>query len=132
MVAACTTAVMGLEGFDTSVVEIGGETLNVAIAETLDQRSQGLMGLESLPDGIDGMLFVYDTPGPRSFHMKNTFIPLDVWWFDGEGFLIGSGRMEPCLNDPCVDYRSPGPAAWVLESPVDEFLFAQGDRLSTG
>ena len=48
---------------------------HVEIMDTADERAQGLMFRESLPK-FSGMLFVYDTPQPVAFWMKNTLSTL--------------------------------------------------------
>ena len=90
------------------------------------------MGLEELPDGMDGMLFWYPSPRGASFTMRDTLIPLDIWWFDDDGVLIGSDEMEPCPETPCESYPSPGSISWALETEQGRFDFTLGDRLSTG
>ena len=90
------------------------------------------MEVEELPERLDGMLFVYDTPRSVSYHMQNTPMPLDIWWFDLNGVLIGSAEMEPCFIESCTNYRSPGPVMWVLETPRHVYEFEHEDQLSTG
>lgn len=108
-----------------------GETrLDVWVADESDERRQGLMGVEELPAGIDGMLFVFETPRPAGFHMRNTLIELDIWWFDGDMALVSTTEMEPCTAEPCTSYQSPGEIQWVLETPRGEIDLEPGDRLS--
>ena len=49
-------------------------------AETLEQRQQGLMYRQFLPEN-HGMLFLYEQERMLSFWMKNTFISLDIIYF---------------------------------------------------
>jgi len=87
------------------------------------------MGVESLPRGIDGMLFSYSSARPAAYHMLETTIPLDIWWFDDQGRLVGSAEMTPCPAEPCAVYGSPGPVSWVLETPLGGFDLEVGDLL---
>ena len=111
---------------------MGAESLTTWTASTPTERKQGLRGVESLPDHIDGMLFVYEAPVSASYGMLDTVIPLDIWWFDGDGILIGNAEMDPCPAAPCASYGAPGPVRWVLETEAGRFDFALGSGLSSG
>jgi len=128
-VVACAAPTPTLGDFGTTQIEVGEQRLTVAVAETSSQRSQGLRGVGALPEGIDGMLFAYGEPATATFGMRDTLIPLEIWWFDGEGRLLGSTDMEPCSATPCTGYASPGEIAWALETPSGELHFAPGDTL---
>jgi len=104
--------------------------LSVAIADEPEEKGRGLREVEDL-GRLDGMLFVYDTEAQATFGMLNTPMPLDIWWFDSEGVLIGTSEMEPCPFEPCVSFGSPGPVRWVLETPRGDFEFEMGSMLST-
>lgn len=125
-----TTVVDGLQ-FDTAEVAVGANELRVWVADNPTERSQGLRRVEELPAEIDGMLFVWETPTPAVFGMKDTLIPLDVWFFDEEGALTGTHAMTPCNDEPCVTYPTPGPVRWALETPLGVVELGEGDRLST-
>lgn len=125
-----TTTLPVLEGFETAVITVDGQQLTVAIAESGDQRDQGLQGVDSLPPGLEGMLFVFDEPTETSFHMRTVGLPLDIWWFDASGRLIGSNLMETCPDGDCPSYPTPGPVVWALETPAGDVVLEPGAALS--
>lgn len=125
---ACS-GVTTVEGvFPVQTVTVGGRDLEVAMASSAEQRSQGLRGVEEL-EGYEGMVFVFDPARAATFEMRDTLIPLDIWWFDAEGTLIGSTEMQPCAEALCVGYGSPGAIGWALETPLGEQEFSVGDVL---
>lgn len=97
------------------VVLPSGAVYKVEIARTPEEQVQGLMFRESLPDRT-GMLFLFADAAPHRFWMKNTMIPLDMIWMDGDGrVLFVSANTPPCKADPCPNYGPDVPAASVLE-----------------
>jgi len=66
-------------GFKT--VLINGTKIHVEIATTSQDKEKGLCCRDSLPEN-QGMLFVYEKPGSYRFWMKDTKIPLDMYWLN--------------------------------------------------
>lgn len=96
-------------------VVLKGERFKVELALTSEEQALGLMFRDSLPEDR-GMLFIFPGEARRSFWMKNTRIPLDIFYFDQDLALVSvSESARPCRTAQCPNYPSKGPAKYVLE-----------------
>jgi uncharacterized membrane protein (UPF0127 family) len=105
-----------------------GPVVKAEIARTGDERSKGLMGRKSLPDG-EGMLFVFERDQILSFWMKNTLIPLSIAFISHEGRILEIHDMKP---QDLTSIQSNRSARCALEVPQGWFSRAGigvGDRL---
>lgn len=80
--AACTVPV-------TVIGTQGTITVTAEVMQSAEARAQGLMyRTELAPD--HGMLFLYPTPRAAAFWMKNTYISLDIMFFDRSKQLLAN------------------------------------------
>ena len=105
-------------GLPTETLSIGkNNTLTVEIADSDASRAKGLMMRTFLPQG-QGMLFVWPEEAPRTMWMKDTFIPLDIIFMDGQGKIVGiATQAVPHDLSPLGTDR---PARYVLEVPAGD------------
>ncbi len=87
-------------------------TFQVDLAVTPAQRSRGLMFRKTMAED-EGMLFLFDREAPRSFWMKNTYLPLDIIFLDRRGVIVSITANAQPLNETVIP--SGVPAAGVLE-----------------
>ncbi len=91
---------------------LGCPVFQIYLADTPSQRARGLMFVRQLPADW-GMLFLYDRPRTISMYMKNTFIPLDMVFIDGQGVVVDVvANTEP---GSLASITPTGPAVAVLE-----------------
>ena len=94
-----------------SWVIFGADTVLAEVAATPDERAEGLMYRDDVPDGT-GMLFVFTDSRPRSFWMANTYVALDIAYMDPSYRIVDIIAMEPLITD---SYPSSAPAMFGLE-----------------
>jgi uncharacterized protein len=109
--------------------ENGVIELDVEVADTLEKRTKGLMFRENLEGG---MLFIMKEPQQLSFWMKNTHIPLDIFFIDENNIITQIEQMQPCTESPCPMYSSKKPVLYALETNVnfaEEYNIKPGDSV---
>lgn len=90
---------------------------------------QGLMWRREM-DANQGMLFLMGDEQPRSFWMKNTYIPLDIIFANSDKEIVSIQRNTTPLSEDQV--LSEQPAMYVLEvnaGIADKFKLQEGDKL---
>jgi uncharacterized membrane protein (UPF0127 family) len=92
-------------------VIFGADTVLAEVAATAEERQEGLMYRDEVPDGT-GMLFVFPDNQIRSFWMANTYIPLDIAYLDPSFRVVDIVAMEPLITE---SYVSRAPAMYGLE-----------------
>lgn len=99
------------------ILQVGPARVTVEVARTMEEWKQGLAGRETLPEDA-GMLFLFPAPEPRVFWMKDTSIPLDIFWIRS-GRVAGltpNARPEPGVpEDRLTRYPPAGAVDQVLE-----------------
>lgn len=137
LLAACaSTPARGTDLFPSlpqAEVEIatasGSHRFRVWIAADDRSRTRGLMFVRELP-ADRGMLFLFPTPQPATFWMKNTYVPLDLVFIDPTGRVLNIGRDARPLS--VAPIQSEGPVIAVLEvqaGTAARIDLASGDRV---
>jgi uncharacterized protein len=136
--ASCGSSDAGRSADDTATLQIrtdgGVRSLDVQVADTTQERADGLMGRETLSP-YDGMAFVWTEPVHGSFWMKDTLIPLSIAFWDQEGRIVSIMDMEPCRQDPCPTYGPDTPfvgAVEVVKGGLERRGVAVGDTVDLG
>ena len=117
------------KGLPLVELTIGKAKLKAEVAADNNTRTVGLMNRFSLqPD--HGMLFVFAQSQPLAFWMKNTYVPLDMVFFDAKGRILRIHEHAVPLSEAIID--SGVEVAGVLEILAGEARrrgMQVGDRL---
>lgn len=122
IILGCQQNTFDISQYETTTTQINQTEIQLAIADTLEFQAQGFMNVTKIPEN-EGMLFVYESPAPRSFWMKNTLLPLDIIFLNQNKEIINiHHNTPPCKEiDPeqtsCPSYLSSGPSQFIIELP---------------
>jgi len=139
--AMLTLAVVGLMAAggvsvaaERTTIEIASRTgvhlFSVEFVDNDKDRAQGLMYRKSLPEG-QGMLFDFGREQDVAMWMKNTYIPLDMIFIQGDGRILRIAENTTPLSERII--ASGGPVRAVLEvigGTAQKLGIAPGDRVA--
>lgn len=99
-----------------SFLNVNGDTLatiEVAIADSDKERSQGLMDVRNLPSD-KGMLFIFEENQARSFWMANTPLSLDIIFINEDFEIVRIHKSAQPYSEK--SFSSEKPARYVIET----------------
>ena len=90
-----------------------GARLNLEVARSEAATREGLM-FRTQMDENNGMIFIFESEGPRTFWMKNTKLSLDIIYLDSEYEIV---RIYNNTKSDQIEERYPsiGPAQYAIE-----------------
>lgn len=104
--------------------------IDIQLAQTDEQRADGLMYRQSMTDG-QGMLFLFPSMEERAFWMKNTYISLDIVYIDDQMEIVSIQKYATPLSEESLpSYKK---AQYVLEVNggfCDKYHVGYGDKIS--
>lgn len=109
------------------LLRIGERTLSLFVADSFEERAQGLSGQTSLPDGT-GLLFIFDEDGDHGIWMKEMQFAIDIVWFDENRCVVSVKHNATPESYPEVFYPTRD-TRFVLEvtaGVAQEYGFGEG------
>lgn len=105
----------------------GGALMRIEFALSEAAKEKGLGGRSALPRNF-GMLFVFAKDGRYGFWMKDTLVPLDMFWLNDRGRVVSMVEDVATSTYPNAFYPSL-PARYVLETAAG---FGSAHNIATG
>lgn len=117
---------------DLYLLKAGDTIKKIAIefAETDYEQQTGLMYRKSLEEN-QGMLFLYPSEAIRSFYMKNTYIPLDIIFYNKDSAVVSFQENAKPLDETSLP--SEAPAQFILElnaGKAKQWNIEVGDKIT--
>lgn len=113
-----------------STIQIDGIPIRVDIADTQEERKQGLSGRSGLEDST-GLLMVFDEPGYYGIWMKDMRFAIDVIWIGEDLHVIKI--LQHLTPDTYPEIFEPEqPAKYILETKAfftDVYGLDVGDKV---
>ena len=102
-----------MKGYKYKQTKIKGRsgTFKLWIADSYAKKVKGLSNIRSLGKN-EGMIFVYEDEDFRTFTMKNTYIPLEIYFCDKDFNVLEVVRGKPRNRSPI---KSKVKAKYVIE-----------------
>jgi hypothetical protein len=108
-------------------VRIGETSIAVGIADTAQEREQGLSGTTALAER-EGLLFVFERNDQHSFWMKDMQYAIDIIWISADKRVVYIAKDVSPDTFP-HSFTPPTPARYVLQVPAG---FSSGHDIMVG
>jgi uncharacterized protein len=105
-------------GLPMATLRFGTNVLTAQIAANEETRERGLMSRTNLAEN-EGMVFVFPTPRPVAFWMKDTLIPLSIAYVGSSGRIFEIHDLKPHDETPVPSASSAVLSA--IEAPLGWF-----------
>jgi uncharacterized membrane protein (UPF0127 family) len=96
-------------GLPLASMQVGGDRIELEVADVPDARDRGLGGRSDVPRGT-GMLFVFPAADFLSFWMLDCLVPIDVAFFASDGTVTAVHAMRAerprGKDESASDYRA--------------------------
>ena len=116
--------------FRKGTVTLNGQVFDVEVALSEVEQRRGLMFRSTLPDKT-GMIFIYPVDSRLAVWMKNTFIPLDILFFDADGVIVDiAEHAKPLDETHIVPSRAVRGFLELAAGSVKRYHIKRGDKLS--
>jgi uncharacterized membrane protein (UPF0127 family) len=107
----------------------GEHTIDIEVAQTIEEKSLGLMYRRSVPEKT-GMLFPYDGPQEITMWMRNTYVPLDMIFIRADGVVHRIEAHTEPLSERTIASRGNVTAVLELAAGAAERLgLKPGDKV---
>lgn len=116
---------------DQVVIFIENLAVEVSIANTEEERRQGLSNVESIGE-LEGKLFVFDEEGQYGFWMRDMRFPIDIIFINDDFEIVEIVENVSPDTFPRT-FTSEEPARFVLETNaffVQSFRIQEGDSVT--
>lgn len=103
--------------------------ITIELSETRKEWARGLMERKKM-EPMHGMLFIFDSVRPRSFWMRNTYIPLDIIFVDENSRVVAIAENTTPFSEQIL--RSGKPVKYVVEVNAglsQEFHIKKGTQI---
>lgn len=99
------------------------------IADTVEKQQLGLMFQKELPENY-GMTFLFNKTSVLKMWMKNTYIPLDMIFFDEQGIIAHIHKNAEPFSEELISSKVPVKGVIeVIAGTVDEKNIQLGDKI---
>lgn len=107
-----------VEPMHTTQVFLGDRHYKLLVADSMAERVRGLSGkTEKLPQGAEGMVFMFGYESNHGIWMKDMLMPLDIYWLDREWNVVHRELNVSPDTYPTI-FTPPMNTAFVVELPA--------------